>query len=82
MSLNTVPSSLRDILADTLEISPDEVKPELSAESVETWDSFRHVQLMLYVESEYGIVLDPGLIPELTTVGKIQEALEKKGVTF
>ena len=40
MSSQQIPSSLRDIFADTLEISSDEVTPELSMESAETWDSF------------------------------------------
>jgi acyl carrier protein len=79
MSSQQVPSSLRDIFADTLEISPDEVTPELSGESVETWDSFRHLQLILSIEDEYGVQFDPQKIPELTTVAKVHAALEQKG---
>jgi acyl carrier protein len=79
MSSQPVPSSLRDIIADTLEISPDEVTPELSGETVESWDSFRHLQLMLSIEGEYGVQFDPQQIPELTTVARVQAALEKKG---
>ena len=80
MSSQQVPSSLRDIVADTLEISPDEVSPELSSDSVESWDSFRHLQLILSIESEFGVQFDPQQIPELTTVAKIEAALEQKGV--
>jgi acyl carrier protein len=79
MSSQAVPSSLRDIIADTLEISPDSVTPELSGETVESWDSFRHLQLMLSLEGEYGVQFDPQQIPELTTVARVQAALEKKG---
>jgi len=79
MSSQLVPSSLRDLIADTLEISPDEVTPELSGEQVESWDSFRHLQLMLSIEGEYGVQFDPQQIPELTTVARVQAALEKKG---
>lgn len=82
MSSQTIPASLRDILADTLEISPEEVTPELSAESVESWDSFRHLQLMLALEGEYGIQFDPGQIPDLTSVAAIQAALAAKGVAL
>jgi acyl carrier protein len=82
MSSQQVPSSLRNIFADTLEISSDEVTPELSADSVETWDSFRHLQLILSIEDEYGVQFDPQKIPELTTVAKVQEALEQKGATL
>ena len=48
-------------------------------ESAETWDSFRHLQLILSIEDEYGVQFDPQKIPELTTVAKVQLALEEKG---
>jgi acyl carrier protein len=75
-----VPTSLRDLIADTLEISPEQVTPELSTEDVDTWDSFRHLQLVLAIEGEYGVQFDPQQIPELTTVSRIQTTLEQKGV--
>ncbi len=77
-----LPASLRDLVADTLEIEPDEVTPELNTETAENWDSFRHLQLMLGVEGEYGIQFDPSAIAHLTSVAAIQDALIKKGVTF
>jgi acyl carrier protein len=82
MSSQQVPSSLRDILADILEVSPEQVTPELGVGTVETWDSFRHLQVILAVEGEYGVQLDPQRIPELTTVALIQAELEKKGATL
>lgn len=82
MSSQTVPASLRDILADTLEISPEEVTAALNTDDLEAWDSFRHLQLMLAIEGEYGVQFDPQQIPNLTSVAKIQEALEAKGVTL
>ncbi|MGA7158716.1 MAG: acyl carrier protein [Acidobacteriaceae bacterium] len=79
MSSQQIPSSLRDIFADTLEIRSEDVTPDLSTESAETWDSFRHLQLILSIEDEYGVQFDPQKIPELNTVAKVQEALEQKG---
>ena len=77
-----VPSSLRDLIADTLEIAPEDVTPELNTETAENWDSFRHLQLMLAVEGEYGVQFDPSAVAHLTTVMAIQDALVKKGVTL
>ena len=79
MNMQPVPQSLREIVADTLEIAPSEVTPELDGQAVETWDSFRHLQLILALEGEYGVQFDPQQIPELTTVRSIQTALEAKG---
>ena len=82
MSSQQIPASLRDIFADTLEIPVDEVTPDLSMESAENWDSFRHLQLILSIEDEYGVQFDPQKIPELTTVAKVLKALEQKGATL
>jgi acyl carrier protein len=82
MSPQQVPSSLRDILADILEISPDEVIPEAGVGTVESWDSFRHLQAILAIEGEYGVQFDPQRIAELTTVALIQTELEAKGVAL
>ncbi len=82
MSSSPIPPSLRDLVADTLEIPPEEVTPELSTETSESWDSFRHLQLILSIEGEYGVQFDPGQVPDLTTVAKLQTALEAKGATL
>jgi acyl carrier protein len=82
MNTQQVPSSLRNILADILEVSPEEVTPDLSIGMVESWDSFRHLQAMLAIEGEYGVQFDPQRIPELTSVALIQAELAKKGATL
>jgi acyl carrier protein len=82
MSSQQVPPSLRDLLADILEVSPDEITAESGTETVESWDSFRHLQAILAIEGEYGVQFDPQRIPELTTVGKIQAELAAKGATL
>jgi acyl carrier protein len=82
MSSQQVPSSLRDILADVLEISPEEIRPELGVGTIDNWDSFRHLQAILAVEGEYGVQFDPSRIAELTTVSLIQAELVAKGATL
>jgi acyl carrier protein len=82
MSSPQVPSSLRDLLADIFEIDPEEITPELGVGTIESWDSFRHLQAILAVEGEYGVQFDPQRIAELTTVAKLQAELEKKGAVL
>lgn len=79
MSIEQVPTSLRELLADIFEISPEQVTPELNMESVDSWDSFRHLQAILALEGEYGVQFDPQRIPELTSVALLLAELEKKG---
>lgn len=82
MSHSEVPASLRNILADVFEMSPEEVTPDLNSATISNWDSFRHLQAVLAVEGEYGVVLDPQRIPELTSVSLLQSELEKKGAVL
>ena len=82
MNSQQVPSSLRDILADILEISPEEITPELGVGTIDNWDSFRHLQAVLAIEGEYGVQFDPQRIADLTTVALIQSELEAKGATL
>lgn len=82
MSLEQTPASLRELLADIFEISPEQVTAELEAGAVDNWDSFRHLQAMLAIEEEYGVRFDPHRIPELTSVALIQAELEKLGATL
>ena len=82
MSVEQVPASLRELLADIFEISPERVTPELSMETVDNWDSFRHLQAILALEGEYGVQFDPQRIPELTSVALLQAELLKKGAAL
>jgi acyl carrier protein len=82
MSVEQVPTSLRELLADIFEISPERVTPELSMEKVDNWDSFRHLQAILAVEGEYAVQFDPMRIPELTSVALLHAELIKKGAAL
>lgn len=82
MSSQTIPESLRNLIADVFDISPDEVTPELSIGSIPTWDSFGHLQAILAIEAEYHIQFDPARVPNLTNVALLQRELELIGVTF
>lgn len=82
MNSQPIPSSLRNLIADILDISPDQVTPELGVGQVEAWDSFGHLQMILAIEGEYGIQFDPQHIPDLTTVDAIRSELLAKGATL
>jgi len=63
-------------------MSADEIMPQTNTDTVENWDSFRHLQVVLAIEGEYNVQLDPQRIPELTSVALLQTELEKKGIAL
>ena len=50
--------SVSSILHDVLKIPKEEISIELSINSVEQWDSVAHLELMLYLEETYSLVID------------------------
>jgi acyl carrier protein len=82
MNAQQVPSSLRNLLGDIFEIPPEDITPESSVGTIESWDSFRHLQAILAIEGEYGVQFDPQRIPELTSVSLLQAELEKSGAAL
>jgi acyl carrier protein len=63
------------VLARVQQIASDvlltDVTPESSAETVESWDSVQHLNLILAIEEEYGFQFSPEEMESMKTVGQI-----------
>lgn len=46
---------LKQIVADVLEVDPDTIGPDFSMDTVEQWDSLRHMTLVLSIEDAFNI---------------------------
>lgn len=66
-------SSLLGVEASTL---TDEASPE----TVGSWDSISHLNLVMGLESEFGVSLTPEEALEMKTVGLIRAILREHGV--
>jgi len=69
---------IRGIAADVLEVPASGVTVESSPESIASWDSVRHLNLVLALEEEFDIQLDPEEIDRMHSIGEIVAALEGK----
>lgn len=68
---------LRTLAADILEVEPAELNEESSPETVESWDSVQHLNLILAIEEQYDIQLDPEEIGGISNLGGLAELVEK-----
>ena len=66
---------LKQVLLDVLEV--DTITEDDSVETISSWDSVRHLSLILALEERFGIEFDADRIPELISVRAIAQALEK-----
>jgi acyl carrier protein len=64
---------VRDVIASVLSLSPAELPARLSPETVPGWSSLRQVQLALALEQEFGVEVDPNVIPDLVSEAAIVE---------
>lgn len=69
---------LRQIVADVFDVPVESVTPESSPETIESWDSLTHLNLMLSLEQAFEASFSPDEMAELTSVAKIAEAIEKQ----
>jgi len=54
------------------------VKPDLTANDVEAWDSVTNVRLFVAIESELGIQFSNAEITQLKNVGDLVAAIDRK----
>jgi acyl carrier protein len=49
-----------------------------TAEDIEGWDSFNHVNIVVAIESRFGIKFNAAEVEELRAVGEFVNLIEKK----
>jgi acyl carrier protein len=69
---------VRDCITKTLDQPNLTITMRTVAEDVEGWDSFAHVNIVVALESEFGLEFNAAEIEELRVVGEMVEVIEKK----
>jgi acyl carrier protein len=69
---------VRSIAADVLNIPASRITADSSTESVETWDSVQHLNLVLALEQEFSVQFDPEEIDQMNNIGRVAGIIESK----
>ncbi len=70
---------LEQLIASVLSISAEQITDELAFDSIPEWDSLNHVNLMLALESGYGVEIDEDTMVELASVAAIRLFVGRNG---
>lgn len=70
---------VRQTIATVWNVPPDDIPEDADAMSLAGWDSLRHLELMLELEMSFGVRIPAEEVPELTSIGAIEEALREHG---
>ena len=62
----------------SLEVPLDQVLPQSSPDTIETWDSIHHLNMVLALEQEFGIQFSPEEIEQLLSVELIVALVAEK----
>jgi acyl carrier protein len=71
---------LTHVIAEALELPPEEVQPGSSSDTVAVWDSLKHLDVILTVEQSYNVKFKTAEIAQLVSVAKLEEALRQRNV--
>jgi len=66
-------------LAEALQISQDQVSPDLAFGDLPQWDSMGHMEVMMRLEEHFGVEINADTIAALTSVPAICAYLEGQG---
>jgi acyl carrier protein len=72
--------SLNEIVARVLSVPADQLTDESDPTTVGSWNSLRHIELIVQVETAYGLKFSRSEMVGLRSVGQIRAMLLKKGV--
>lgn len=74
----SITSEVINILSDLFIVSPEELSPDSSPDTVEAWDSLQHLNLVIDVEQKYNISLSPAEIEAMESVQAIVDIVNMK----
>ncbi len=68
------------IVSEVFGVPIEEVNDDGSPDTIETWDSLSHLNLVLSLEEEFGVSLSPEDVMEMLSVQLIRTILAERGV--
>jgi len=69
---------VQGIVADVFGVPEDQVRPDSSPDTIETWDSIHHLNLVIALEQEFGVQFTPEEIEQLLSVELVAALVEEK----
>ena len=66
------------VLADVFGLDPGQLRPDSSPDTIESWDSVQHLNMIIALEQEFGVRFAPEEIEEAFSVQAIAELIQRK----
>jgi acyl carrier protein len=73
---------LREIFASVLQEPIEKITDDAGPRTLRSWDSLRHVELVIEVESSFGVSFKPSEVFAINSFQGFRNALIRKGVVL
>ena len=73
---------LYQIVGSVLCVDPSDLSEDSNAQNTDRWDSLRHIEVILAVESAFHVRFTMPEIASLSRLGDIRRVLQSKNVNF
>jgi acyl carrier protein len=75
---NVMTDKLKELLIEVLQLPSGELSDDMTMETVEEWDSLRHMELIVAVEETFNFELTGDEIASMGSIGGIRKIVEAK----
>jgi acyl carrier protein len=82
MSQKVPEQKLRELLSKIFEVPLDAISENASPDTIETWDSLRHMNLVVALEQAFNVELSDDQVVEILSYKLIKIILLEHGVEF
>lgn len=73
---------LKEVLSRIFNVSLDTITEDASPDTIENWDSLRHMNLVLALEEEFGVEFTDDQVVEILSYKLIKIVLNEHGIDF
>ncbi|MCX6142676.1 MAG: acyl carrier protein [Ignavibacteriales bacterium] len=73
---------LRELLSKIFEVPLNAISENASPDTIETWDSLRHMNLVVALEQAFNVELSDDQVVEILSYKLIKIVLQERGVEF
>lgn len=78
MKREAIESKSKEVLGRILKLDPCQIDADFSQENLASWDSVRHMNVVLGLENEFEIEFADAELPHLTSLELIVDAIERQ----
>mgnify|MGYP001316524771 FL=1 len=68
---NNIENRIKNVMAAVFELTVDKINDEASPDTIESWDSLKHMNLIIALEEEFNIVIPDEEVGNMLTFGLV-----------